>query len=78
MKLIELRVLVVVTDDNVKTAGWAANAIGVNLDFDAGEDVISCGVVTIEENYKRVENDSSCPDCGADGGTQCGSINCGY
>lgn len=22
--------------------------------------------------------DSACPDCGADGGTQCGSINCGY
>jgi hypothetical protein len=22
--------------------------------------------------------DSTCPDCGADGGTQCGSINCGY
>lgn len=56
MKLIELRVLVVVTDDDVKTAGWVANAIGENLDFDAGEDVISCGVVTIEENYIRVVN----------------------
>lgn len=28
--------------------------------------------------YLPEDEDSSCPDCGADGGTQCGSINCGY
>lgn len=32
----------------------------------------------IEEHFGVEEQNSTCPDCGADGGTQCGSINCGY
>jgi hypothetical protein len=45
------------------------------------EGAISCD--TLESKMKKhfgvdEPEDSTCPDCGADGGTQCGSINCGY
>lgn len=31
-----------------------------------------------DEHFGVDEQDSACPNCGEDGGTQCGSINCGY
>jgi len=54
MKLVELKVIVVV-DDNDVPQQWIANAIGENLDYEIGEDILSVGVVSIQENYVRPE-----------------------
>lgn len=47
---------------------------GCNVD-----EAMSMAEMDLEEHFGVEElEDSTCPDCDADGGTQCGSINCRY
>lgn len=38
---------------------------------------LTTGVCT-SDDCPRHDSNSACPVCGADGGTQCGAVNCGY
>ena len=55
MKLVELRVFVVVDNEHYPQ-GWIADAISENLDFHAGEDIVSVSIVSVEEDYVQVKN----------------------
>jgi len=51
MKLVELKVIMIVRDYD-KPHQWIANAIGQNLDYEIGEDILSVAVV-FENEYVR-------------------------
>ena len=51
MKLVELKVIMIVEDDD-NPQKWVADAISENLIFSAGEEVVSVGVV-FENEYVR-------------------------
>jgi len=54
---------------------WAQSYLG-GVD---GLELLDSRVEKIKQHFGVDEpEDSTCPDCGADGGTQCGSINCRY
>ena len=72
---------------DIKSSGkgnslWGNSFAGQNWDvFSFFEDDVYYPpqIYTIDEWFDDIESkDSSCPVCGEDGGTQCGSINCGY
>ena len=54
MKLVELRVLVVVVDEDYPQ-NWIAEAIAENLDFRDGEDLVSVSIASVEEDYVQVK-----------------------
>ena len=51
MKLVELKVIMIVEDDD-NPQKWVADTIGQNLDYEIGEDILSVAVVS-ENEYVR-------------------------